>query len=136
MKTYVVFTETANSTNNDATIFNSKEEMLNYLEQLNKHFKTVYHYGCYEFDSNSTNLDQLVECLDEQAAERMGIDTDAIYVEIVGDEPTAEKLEAYSNGLAYQMKQRLKFEKLTPEVATAIYFAEHETNAEFLTLIR
>ena len=139
MKTYFSLTETTNSTNNDATIFNSKEEMLNYehlnLEQFKKHFKTVYHYGCYEFDSNSTNLDQLVECLDEQVAERMGIDTDAIYDEIVGDEQTAEKLEAYSNELTFQMKQRLKFEKLTPEVATAIYFAESENNSEFLTLI-
>lgn len=142
MKTYFALGETANSTNNDATIFNSKEEMLNYvhlnLEQFKKHFKTgtnVYHYECYEFDTNSINLDALVECLDDQAAEAMGIDTDAIYDEIVGDEQTSEKLEAYSNELAYQMKQWLKFEKLTPEVATAIYFAESENNLEFLTLI-
>lgn len=138
MKTYFSLEETASSTNNDATIFSSKEEMLNY-EHLNlKQFKTgtnVYYYECYEFDPNSINLDQLVECLDDQAIVAMGIDAGTIYDEIVGGEQTAKKLEAYSNELSYQMKQWLKFEKLTPKVATAIYFAESENNAEFLTLI-
>lgn len=68
----------------------------------------------------SIDLDVLVDLLDEQAAELMGIDTDALYSDIVGDVQTVDKLESYSSELSYYIKQWLKYERMTPAVASYI----------------
>lgn len=142
MKTYFAMESLGkNSTNNDFRVFGSKEEMLNdehrHLEYYSQ-FKTdanVWSYEAYSFDPSAINISALVNLLDEQAAEAMGIDTDALYSEIVGDEQTADKLDAYSEELAYQMKQWLRFEKLTPEVVSYIDLAQSDNCVWFFNLI-